>query len=403
MSVDDLSQAAVDGPHPLADLPRVSRRQTQLDAALARLDARGPVGQALETIRTGVGGDVEIGPPETLWRASGLSRSGCVVQAVWPRLSARLGVGLETPLAHAIVDRLLGFDREPAEDRLQLTPVEWGILTFVFARALRDLAATPGPLGPWDLTLDRVSADPFDTSALGRIVTVRWPLRLGETHGSLRLWVPETLVARWIAAQAAPAVDIPAGLARSPELAAEWRLQGGTTRLPRGLKTLKPGGVLPLMDTGLTGAQPSPAGRLELTADLAGSLGRVRIPVSPAPAGGGARLTVLGPARHEPTPRESVPVATTTPNPDAPGPGANPLEIPVTLVVELGRVNLTLDRLADLRAGDVVELGRHSREPVELTSAGRLVARGGSSRSTPRSAWGSRMSSYERTHAIQTG
>jgi flagellar motor switch protein FliN len=48
----------------------------------------------------------------------------------------------------------------------------------------------------------------------------------------------------------------------------------------------------------------------------------------------------------------------------------------VTLVVELGRVNLPLSRVADLKPGDVVELGRHSREPVELTSGGRLVARG---------------------------
>jgi len=60
----------------------------------------------------------------------------------------------------------------------------------------------------------------------------------------------------------------------------------------------------------------------------------------------------------------------------APSPAVSPLDVPVTLTVELGRVNLTLSRLADLRPGDLVELGRHSREPVELTSNGRLVARG---------------------------
>ena len=59
-----------------------------------------------------------------------------------------------------------------------------------------------------------------------------------------------------------------------------------------------------------------------------------------------------------------------------PSPVTSPLDVPVTLTVELGRVNLTLSRLADLRPGDLVELGRHSREPVELTSNGRLVARG---------------------------
>ena len=57
-------------------------------------------------------------------------------------------------------------------------------------------------------------------------------------------------------------------------------------------------------------------------------------------------------------------------------PEDSPLDVPVTLTVELGRVNLTLNRLADLKPGDVLELGRHSREPVELTSGGRLVARG---------------------------
>jgi type III secretion system YscQ/HrcQ family protein len=58
------------------------------------------------------------------------------------------------------------------------------------------------------------------------------------------------------------------------------------------------------------------------------------------------------------------------------GSGVAPLDVPVTLTVELGRVNLTVNQLAELKPGDVVELGRHSRAPVELTSNGRLVARG---------------------------
>jgi type III secretion system YscQ/HrcQ family protein len=63
--------------------------------------------------------------------------------------------------------------------------------------------------------------------------------------------------------------------------------------------------------------------------------------------------------------------------PDRPEPSAlAPGDVPVTLVVELGRLALPLARLADLRAGDVLELSRHAREPVELTSGGKLVARG---------------------------
>jgi flagellar motor switch protein FliN/FliY len=70
----------------------------------------------------------------------------------------------------------------------------------------------------------------------------------------------------------------------------------------------------------------------------------------------------------------SQPTAPT--GPSSPAPEAAPLDVPVTLTVELGRVNLTLSRLADLKPGDVIELSRHSRAPVELTSNGRLVARG---------------------------
>ncbi len=53
-----------------------------------------------------------------------------------------------------------------------------------------------------------------------------------------------------------------------------------------------------------------------------------------------------------------------------------PTEIPVTLTVEIGKIGLPLSRVADLKQGDVLELGRHAREPVELTSGGKLVARG---------------------------
>jgi flagellar motor switch protein FliN/FliY len=71
-----------------------------------------------------------------------------------------------------------------------------------------------------------------------------------------------------------------------------------------------------------------------------------------------------------------------TPNPEDQGSprasvtSGSPLDVPITLTVELGRVNLALTRLADLKPGDVIELGRHGREPVELTSNGKLVATG---------------------------
>ena len=51
-------------------------------------------------------------------------------------------------------------------------------------------------------------------------------------------------------------------------------------------------------------------------------------------------------------------------------------DLPITLTVELGRLTLTLSKLADLKPGDVLGLMRSATEPVELTSGDRLVARG---------------------------
>jgi len=302
-----------------------------------------------------------------------------VAQFGWSRLATRVAVGLDATLAHAVVDRLLGFDRLPAEGRLSVSPVEWGVLTYVVAETLGRLAAgPPGPLGAWDLTVDRVGPDPFDAGGLGRIVTVRWPLSIGVVEGSLRLWLPEPLVTRWLTFDA-PALGSSTDLAaRFPALTGVWRAEAGTIALPRGLKTLRPGGVLPLIDSRLRGTPQSPSGPVALTLDLAGRSGRYAIPAEPVPLSGGRRLSVTGPVSQVPTPREALSVSvppSPAPTPAEPTP-VSPTDVPVTLVVELGRVSLPLSRLADLKAGDVIELGRHSREPVELTSGGRLVARG---------------------------
>ena len=159
------------------------------------------------------------------------------------------------------------------------------------------------------------------------------------------------------------------------EWSSVWRAEAAAIALPRGLKSLRVGGVLPLIESRLRGTPQSPSGSLALSIDLAGRLGRVTVPAEPVPMSGGGRLTLTGPMRSVPTPREAIAVpAPTAPTSAEPNPLA--ADVPVTLVVELGRVNLPLGRLADLKPGDVVELNRHAREPVELTSGGRLVARG---------------------------
>ena len=51
-------------------------------------------------------------------------------------------------------------------------------------------------------------------------------------------------------------------------------------------------------------------------------------------------------------------------------------EIPVDLVVELGRARLTIKELAELSNDEVVELDRPSDSPLDVIVGGKIFARG---------------------------
>ena len=370
-----IKPSSVDG-GPLGSLPRFTLRQARLEARLARINPSNGLAVPLRWLSEALDGDITPGRPEIAWRAAGLRRAGLVAHFTWPRLATQLAIGLETPLAHTIVDRLLGFDRLNAEERLPLSPVEWGIMTFVVAETLRHLTQLePAPFDAWDLTIERVGPDPFDVGALGRIVTIRWPLKIGAIEGSIRLWLTEGLVARWLLTDPlTPSAPEVRRLVRTNNLASVWRAEAGTIPLPRGLKTLRAGGVLPLHNSTLRGTPQSPTGTVDLTLKITGEGTRYYFATKPVPHSGGGRLTLTSTLQLEISPREGIAMSLISPTPDSHSLPAS--DVPVTLVVELGRVNLSLSRLADLKIHDIIELGRHSRDPVELTSGGRLVARG---------------------------
>jgi type III secretion system YscQ/HrcQ family protein len=361
---------------PLGVLPHLSHRQVRLEERLARVSGASRVSASLAWLADALGAELPIDRAEILWRASGLKRAGVGALISWPRLASRLAVGIETPLAHALVDRLLGYDRPPEEGRLQVTPVEWGILTFVVAETLARLDDRPSALSPLDFVLDRVGPDPFNPEGLGSIVTLRWTVRLGSVAGSVRLWVPETLVALWLASEPplTPEHPLEADQVRSRfgDYNSVWSAEAGAVSMPRGLSRLRVGGVLPIDDAPLRGTPQSPTGPITLA--LTDCDGRSWFPAEPATGSAGSILTLTGQLRRNRVTREALSVTASTPDPAAPP--VPPSDVPVTLAVELGRINLPLRRLADLKPGDVVELSRHAREPVELTSGGRLVARG---------------------------
>ncbi len=358
-------------------LPVFSRRQVRLERRLGP----GGLGSSPRSILSGlaelIGAKVAADRFEVQWRGSGLRRPGAIAQLSWPRLGpgTRLGLGIEPTLAHALVDRLLGFERLPAEGRLQVTPVEWGILSFVLARALDRLDAAPGPLGPWDLTIDRVGPDPFDPAGLGPIVTWRWRVQVGPVAGSARLWLPESILGPWLGEDPPPPPG-PADLGRFADLSSTWRAEVGTVAMPRGLGRLRAGGLLLIDGAPLRGTPKDPKGTIALV--LVDRSARLSFRARPLPDSAAARLILDSPLTREPTPRENHAMSLPADPAEAPAPadGVGPADIPVTLTVELGRVSLPLRRLAELRPGDVLELGRHAREPVELTSGGRLIARG---------------------------
>ncbi len=366
--VPDETNAATEA-GPFRDLPRVDR----LSASRNAFPAAGSFArEALQPILEPLDLQIELGPCERIDRAAGLGRPGVVVHFSWPRLDTRLALWIETPLAHGVIDRLLGFWRFPGQDRLQITPVEWGLMGYVAARSLGRLAECEGPLGPWDLILDRVSPEPFNPKGLGAVATLRWLVQVGDASGSVRLWVSESLLGRL--ATVAPNlsdVDLEALRAGCGDLSADFTAEIGTVLLTRGLGSLRAGGVLPISGCNLSGSPANPSGRLDLVSRSLGTI--FRVTAAPVPNTGGATITIRSPLRPSPNLREPIAMSGPTSSPEIKPRSA---DVPVTLAIELGRVSLPLSRLADLREGDVIELGRHPQEPVELTSGGRLVAHG---------------------------
>ncbi|RUL87814.1 FliM/FliN family flagellar motor switch protein [Tautonia sociabilis] len=376
------SAPAVD---PLGDLPRIARRHARLAMRLDR--AEPSLRPLLDELAALVGQAPLLSRADVIPRASGLRRPGAIAQFGWPRLGTRIGLGIEPALAHAIVDRLLGFERSAPEHRLQVSPVEWGVLGFVVARLLDRLACRPGVLGPWDLYVDRVGPEPFPPDGLGPIVTLAWPLRVPPASGVIRLWVPEVVVALALVddPEPPPPPGGPDELSRRfGVLTCLGRAEAGTIPLPGGLKTLRVGQSHRIAGGLLQGMPASPRG--EVAVILGDAARRWLLPASPVPDSGASRLTVTGPISRRPRPQEASPVPpsvdfhgndTVAPSgPPSPPASPSPADVPVTLVVELGRLSLPVSRVADLKPGDVLDLARSSSDPIDLTSGGTLVARG---------------------------
>jgi flagellar motor switch protein FliN/FliY len=52
------------------------------------------------------------------------------------------------------------------------------------------------------------------------------------------------------------------------------------------------------------------------------------------------------------------------------------LDVPLQVIVELGRTRMTIDHLLKLKQGSIVELDRLAGEPLEIYVNNKLIARG---------------------------
>ena len=79
---------------------------------------------------------------------------------------------------------------------------------------------------------------------------------------------------------------------------------------------------------------------------------------------------------------ESVAVQSAALDELAEGEGGNPMglahlmDVPVRVIVEIGRARLTLGELVRVRPGSLLELDREAHEPADILVNGKIVARG---------------------------
>jgi flagellar motor switch protein FliM len=300
-------------------------------------------------------------------------------------------IELELSLAHAIVDLLLGGAGDMVALR-PLTEVEHGVLSFVLVEVFRSLSPYVSPALARVRLLDLPADMEATLAGLGKerhVVVALLRVTVGHHAGNVRLVLPGSLVQKApppgsgpeyrerMVARSLKHVGRLAGVTSVPlrvelgsfELEAEdfhdlFRGEelGRVVLLPEGTLAFRP-------DRGEPGAArlrtgPGRAGYVEAKVELHGQ--RYRATITQIVAGDLPQPQAAGAARQEGQAVEH-----------AKGEGAVILkDIPQSITVELGRVNLTAEEVVSLHLGQVLELNRMPNEQVQLSVSGVIVARG---------------------------
>ena len=416
----DSSPSSSDAPAWHARLPKVTREEARFSAALARLPpplspgAREILGDVLGRYTRAAPADVlietvdarEVNLAEWAARTCTDAASPCLfVTLSFEPQAAHAYIAADAVFVSALVRRMLTDEAAPPDALRPLSKTEQAVAEFLGLTLVHELNAAAGePL----LKLERVSNErpPRLTPAVAR------ESEGGASEGrgargmllTVRVAVPSALglVRVLLEADALEALDA----RRNPLLAAARRrgaggtaagafarfvrdvplrlLVGETSAGAHELAGLEPGDVLlverPLVDwrgDALEGAAVALVGAggvrlsgvaetLEADARTRGATGRVLLRLDAVTAedaaGDGAGRFGM---------REEEMLA--EPEDD----GAGMLEnLMLTVHVELAARRITLDELARLRAGQILELGCRADDPVDLVADGRRIATG---------------------------
>ena len=352
-------------PFPYASLPKLTRQQSQLLAALRTYWVRGDGERALNAASDLLGRELscQLGLGDRCsaaeLRARCASTAAIAVSFEQPQLGRPILCALELSHqgAQQLVDLALGGDAESASAGIvQLDELSRGALAYLAARML----SAHG--GGWSLRNVSELAQ-LEAAIVDDCVVYPLTARLGPVLLQVRAYIPERLALQDRPQR--PAVrDLHA-------LRVSLRASAGYARLPAStLRELGRGDVIVLDESDLT--RDGDRWRGQVRAGLSGSRHHLHCAIEEQ------ALCVLGYAHQEELNVTQGTIIDKAGETAAEGAAASDLaaDAPIELQVEVARFSVSLGELQRLQAGDVLTTGRKIGERVHLQVGGQSFAEG---------------------------
>lgn len=312
---------------------------------------------ALDALRSSLATDVHVGVVDVRFSdpRTPVELPGALV-ALRVELPSGIAIAeLDPSTAVALVDAALGTTGDDPAAFRPLREVEMGVLAFLAARFVLAAQLRGGRLLGW-------TTDPRTLAFAVRrapYLSIRLDVTVADRVLGARLWLP-------VASAVLPAP--PPDLTAYRDLPVRLGAEVGTVTLSgQELADLAAGDVVLLDESEARPVSGVAAGRARLRVIGA------RVPWFGAVIeADGAHLRVESQLVDE----EMVPMGQKETVGGSSSLGPLAAEVPVEVVVELGRMSMTVGVLSSLAPGEIVVLDRAPTDPVTLTAGGRVLGRG---------------------------